>query len=1316
MVLASFHIHDVLGAAIGRQLPIESSRLSLPVYCDKCGAKKFMFESLHFCCGNGDIEIAPNEYPPELVYLFTSKDEVAVHFRKYARLYNNLFAYSSLGGQYYASTYKGIYVFKLHDQLYHFVPHLLANDNSPKYLQLYFYDGQHEAQNRLNCFPILREDVISILMHVSKQNPYAMFFRSLRDRVIHADTTIVLNKNPILGQRVYNAPAVDDVAVIWPENASSSQTLGPHILVTGNSDESYRIYHNYGCYDPLQYPLLFPQGECGWTQGLKKNSHPRRRSTDSIPDPIMSCAVHTAADLVNEEETRAKRHNTRADKFISAREYYAYKLQIRPNNMLLRASRCFQQYIVDMYVKIENTRLDYFRNNQETIRADLYKGILDSLDSGETLGYNVGRKVILPPNYIGGPRDMKKRYLNAMALVHRFGKPDLFVTITCNANWPEIKAELATGETAQDRPDLVARVFRAKLLALKKEIMEKKIFGEVAAMVYVVEFQKRGLPHAHFLIILKPKYKLKSPDDYDRFVCAEIPAILNLTLRRIVLAHMMHGPCGILNPECPCMRKDDLKLSCKNKYPKQFCSETTNNKDGYPIYRRRQTGEKVTIRNAQLDNQWVIPYNPYLSLLFDCHLNVEVCSTIKAVKYLYKYVYKGHDRISYNVVPSSSDLVDEIAQYQSGGGYLLVKLHGEYSVHLPNMQTVHIRPHERLHSVVSDSKWSRTQLTEFFAMNAASNHGLGYFPKSFEALRTVNGCLYPTFQEAALKLGLIEDDDAANSTLSEACETHMPAALRRLFATVLMFCHPGDPASLWNTYYSFLAEDFSHKYPNQFLKIQQLTVTAVEQHLEAMGKSLAFFGLEQLNSQVSDEFRRTKDILDALDAPIPEECLSCRSKLNLAQNAAFESIMDHVMQGKGGAFFIDGPGANIPSGRTAHSRFKIPINDEISLACDVPKQGSLAALLKETTLIIWDEASMAKKQNLESLDLLLQDICGNKMLFGGKVVVFGGDFRQVLPVVPRKTMKEAVEASIVTSYLWPKFIKFRLTENIRAREDPLYYAFLLALGNGELQQSENAFIELPEQIVQCNNNFIELVGIVTETSFPEIFHGKFDCEVFARKAILTPMNDDVDSINTFMIEQFPGHAVTYKSFDAILNDTCSIYPTEFINKLCPGGMSPHELVLKENCPVILLRNLLPSSGLCNGTRLICKKFFPNVIQCIIAVGHYKGEEVFIHRINLRPSSSVNYPFMFERKQFPIKLSFAMTINKSQGQTLNQVSIYLPRPCFSHGQLYVALSRAKKSTDVCVFTKNGGDQCSANAVKNVVSYELLRLAGIIENHA
>ncbi|XP_021755007.1 uncharacterized protein LOC110720312 [Chenopodium quinoa] len=140
-----------------------------------------------------------------------------------------------------------------------------------------------------------------------------------------------------------------------------------------------------------------------------------------------------------------------------------------------------------MYVKLENTRLDFFRQNQAAIRADLYQGILDCFESGENNSANVGHYVILPPSFLGGPRDLRSRYLNAITLVQRFGKSDLFITITCNPNWPEIKQELAPGELAQNRPDLIARVFHAKLIALKKQIMEEKIFGEVAALIYVVE-------------------------------------------------------------------------------------------------------------------------------------------------------------------------------------------------------------------------------------------------------------------------------------------------------------------------------------------------------------------------------------------------------------------------------------------------------------------------------------------------------------------------------------------------------------------------------------------------------------------------------------------------------------------------------------------------------------------------------------------------------------------------------------------------------------------------------------------------------------
>ncbi|KAL9242237.1 hypothetical protein vseg_016257 [Gypsophila vaccaria] len=296
-----------------------------------------------------------------------------------------------------------------------------------------------------------------------------------------------------------------------------------------------------------------------------------------------------------------------------------------------------------------------------------------------------------------------------MSLVQKLGKPDLFITMTCNAAWPEITEQMVAGETAQNRPDLVSRVFRAKLLTLKKKILNEHVFGEVAAFIYVVEFQKRGLPHAHFLIILKPQFKLKSPSDFDKFVCAEIPTVECPILRKSVLRHMMHGPCGAMNPQCQCMKHPKTMDRCKYGFTKNFCDATSNNAEGYPLYRRPNSGESAIIRKHRLDNRW-------------------------AVKYLYKYVYKGHDRTSFSVCePDQGGAVDEIDQYQSGRwvspceaawriyGFDLFEMHPSVMpmpIHLPNMQSLQMRPHEQLDAVAANEKRTRTALTEFFRVNS----------------------------------------------------------------------------------------------------------------------------------------------------------------------------------------------------------------------------------------------------------------------------------------------------------------------------------------------------------------------------------------------------------------------------------------------------------------------------------------------------------------------------------------------------------------------------------------------------------------------
>lgn len=145
------------------------------------------------------------------------------------------------------------------------------------------------------------------------------------------------------------------------------------------------------------------------------------------------------------------------------------------------------------------------------------------------------------------------------------------------------------------------------------------------------------------LFILEEQSKLKEPEVVDSVVCAEIPDNDDPELLEIIKTCMLHGPCGDYNKRAPCMEDEKGMLKCTKKFPKEFAERTDVNVNGYPIYRRRNDQRKVFVRNAELDNRWVVPYNPFLTRKYQAHINVEVCSSVQSVKYIFKYIYKGHD-------------------------------------------------------------------------------------------------------------------------------------------------------------------------------------------------------------------------------------------------------------------------------------------------------------------------------------------------------------------------------------------------------------------------------------------------------------------------------------------------------------------------------------------------------------------------------------------------------------------------------------------------------------------------------------------------
>nr|KAJ0210749.1 hypothetical protein LSAT_V11C400209270 [Lactuca sativa] len=1347
------------GKHLLRQVISSADILPDVLCCSYCGAMKFYSETSNFCCLEGRIVLSTNELPSMMHNLLTSTSDLSKSFRTYIRTYNNHFAFTSFGVRADNDLSKrnmGIYTFRVQGQVYHFLNDLQLDEKSAKNLQLYFHDTENEIENRFISSPRLSKELIAICMAYLQQNPYARFFSNLRDVPCFAEYKIILKTIPGQDQQVYNKPDVSQVAALWVEGEDNGEQGQRNIEVKTHSDQSRTVQYYYGCYDPLQYPLMFPFGELGWHQHIPKKTTSQRMKRGKViseAETLISPWAATNVDELLDMEESVLGRSLETSKCVSIREYYAYKLQIRRNDKScsLLFGRLLQQYIVDNYVKLETQRLAFYRTQQQELRQEFLQGVVDAMASGETNASSIGKRVILPANFIGGPRNMRRRYIDAMALVQKFGKPDIFLTLTCNPNWLEIKQHLMPHEETQNRADLIVRVFHAKLQQFKDEIFKKEIFGKVVAYTYVVEFQKRGLPHAHFLLILAPHYKMHHTEEYDEIVCDEIPdKNANPHLFRMVVKHMFHGPCCSLNPDNVCMKKMG---TCKNFYPKDFSSQTTQGDDAYPSYRRRGNGVKVMVRGAELDNRWIVPYNPYL---------------------LYRYPHlKEHGGFSMGEIKPA-----------------VIHL----PLHLENFQPITFKKRERLKNIVENADKRKTMLTEFFVKNrtdrfeqslnltyvqfpdhfvwksnkkvwiprqqdnsigrivvAHPSEGERYYlrmlllkircPKSYEDLKVFNGVQVATFRESALVHGYLIDDNSQQLCLQEASVFNMPYELRRLFATLLVYTTPNNPLQLWVSFEDSMLEDLIQCDQYTRKEATRCAFQQVNAFLQSIGRQLNEFDVLPPDFSYDDLEDERREIRAEKSIVVCEADLQAIHNLNEKQKVAFDKIIGAVDCKKSGAFFVDGPGGTgktflyrallakirsegqialatatlgiaaslLPGGRTAHSRFKIPLDLSDGMHCRISKQCSLANLIKSSKLIIWDEAPMAKRSAIEALDGLLQDLMDSSEIFGGKVVVLGGDFRQTLPVVRKGSKSETIAACLTNSFLWPSLCILQLEQNMRALLDPKFTEFLLRLGDGEESSEHDDVVTIPTAMIIESNNQKDALNLLIEYVYPSIFGKSSSVPSSFNRAILTMKNAFVSEINDVLIQKFPGEEIEYNSFDETLDVNDQGHYEDLLHSLTPNGMPPHRLVLKKNAPIILLRNMNPTEGLCNGIRLFCKDFNRNVIRAEIAFGDFAGKEVFIHRIPLQPPTGKEYTVSFKRIQFPIRLCFAMTINKAQGQTLDFVGVYLKEPVFSHGQLYVALSRAKRIENVKVLINHPLYSSDTNKTKNIVYQEVLQYA-------
>ncbi|KAK9705842.1 hypothetical protein RND81_07G086300 [Saponaria officinalis] len=1302
-----------------------------------------------------------------------------------------------------------------------------STQTTPKFCQLYIYDTEEEVHNRKNAISPsdpqrFNDDLIRLLQNmIDERNPLAKIFRMARDRLsadFEAEVSIKLISRRYTDGRTYNRPTASEVAALIEGDIGANMEKRD-IIVQKSCGTLQRISELHPSYLALQYPLLLPFGEDGFRLG--------------IPHGEASLGVSTS------DKPREK---------LTLREWFAFRIQDRSPSVeystFLLAGRLFQQFCVDGYTMIESQRLNFLRFNQDLLRVDNYKNLSSALQRGDVEPSSAGSRYIVPSTFLGGDEYMRVNYLDTMTICKWFGYPDLFITFTCNPKWPEITRFCSKkGLRSEDRPDIICRVFKIKLEELMRDLKFEHIFGRARGVVYTIEFQKRGLPHAHILLFLDREDKFPVAADVDNIISAEIPdPAENPVLHAAVCEFMIHGPCGTAKPTSPCM----IRKNCSKHFPKKFADRTTVDADGFPIYKRRKNGVIVHKDEVPLDNAFVVPYNPQLLLKYRAHINVEWCNQSRSIKYLFKYINKGSDRVTMQSSymrrnDQNPGQLDEIKRYydcrylsacEAVWRIFAFDIHyrnppvQRLQFHLPDEQAVVFDDDTFIDEVLEKPsvgvsqflnwmscnnsedddmqiakqllycqfptkfawkkekrQWSRREYGftigrlrhvpptcgELYFMRIMLNHIKG--PKCFEDIRTVNGVVYPTYREACYAIGIISDDKEYIDAIVEASFWGSGCYLRNLFSTLLLSGTLSMPSIVWDKTWHLLSDDILHK-QRYILQNQDLQLTNeelknyalmdIEKSLQIKGSSLNRYEgmplpdtsatLHHLNTLVMDELAYDRHSLH-------EEHGNLLSSMTDEQRSVYNEIMESVLNNRGGVFFVYGYGGTgktfiwrslcaalrskgeivlpvassgiaatlIPGGRTAHSRFGIPINVSENSTCPRIKPGSdLTELLLRAKLIIWDEAPMTHKYSFEALDRSLKDVMrvvderNATEPFGGKVVVFGGDFRQTLPVVPKGSRADIVHASLCSSYLWSSCKVLTLTRNMRLEvgsssnnvdDIKKFSEWILEIGDG-LAGGPNdgeVDIEFPNDVLI--QHVTDPIASLVDVTYPRLQSELWNPSYLQERAILAPTHEIVEVVNDYVLSLIPGDERLYLSFDEVSKDDTNIgerdlYSTEFLNSIRCSGLPNHQLRLKVGAMVMLLRNIDQSRGLCNGTRLIVTDLGCRVIRCTVLTGSHKGDKVHIARITLTPSNSNKFPVRFSRRQFPIAVCFAMTINKSQGQSLSQVSIYLPRPVFSHGQLYVAISRVTRKEGLKILICDS-NKCTSNTTSNVVYHEIFQ---------
>ncbi|XP_019189145.1 PREDICTED: uncharacterized protein LOC109183496 [Ipomoea nil] len=700
---------------------------------------------------------------------------------------------------------------------------------------------------------------------------------------------------------------------------------------------------------------------------------------------------------------------------------------------------------------------------------------------------------------------------------------DAYTMIESGRLWLEIERFLQPRKLkAEDRPDIICRVFKMKLNALIKEIQKEKIFGVVDAVIYTIEFQKRGLPHAHILIFLSKNNSYPNPKDIDMIISVEIPS--------------------------------------------QLCDP----------------GEE----EFTLHGQWVT------AEFYNSAVEESTGKVIDEIKMYYDCRYISPCEAAWRIFAFDIQFRNPCVE--------------RLSFHLPNEHSVIFHDDDLVDDVVNQPTVAQSMFTAWFEANKkyAEGRQLTYsqMPTKFvwkndkrewhpmQRDWAIGRIFYvPPNSDAFYARSLIEDDKEYVNAINEAVVWSSAHSLRELFVTLLTSNSMSKPENVWELVWNYLSDDAefisrrnlstSDLILNESQK-RNYALLEMEKLLNAWNKSLADYPPMPMPDENNDLFLGNRLLFEEISydrEALMHEHNSLLEKLTDEQLVIYNKVIADVETEKGGMYFVYGYGG---IGKTfLWKTLLATLRSKGEVVLNVASSGISSLLLPG--------GRTAHSRNSRS----------STMNFGGKTIVLGGDFRQILPVIPKV---------------------LRLTKNLRLRgvtnEKEVekldgFAKWIADLGDGKLGEDNgvDCNIMIPSSFVLENEG--DPIRQIVDNTFPEYRSGNMDERQLDSRAILAPTLDVVDKVNEYMNGMNQASSITYMSCDSVCKSETNVdmqsevQTTEFLNSLRCSGVPNHCLTLKVGTPVMLLRNIDRSLGLCNGTRLIVTQLGNHVIEAQILCGN-----------------------------------------------------------------------------------------------------------------